>query len=58
MLSGIGTPGLIVILLALLLIFGPKKLPELGQSIGKTIREFKKATSDLTESTDPTEKKN
>lgn len=55
--SGIGTPGLIVILLALLLIFGPKKLPELGQSIGKTIREFKKAASDLTESADPTEKK-
>lgn len=55
--SGIGTPGLIVILLAVLLIFGPKKLPELAQSIGKAIHEFKKAANDLTESTDPTGKK-
>lgn len=52
---GIGTPGLIVILLALLLLFGPKKLPELGRSIGKTIHEFKNAAKDLTESADMTE---
>lgn len=46
--SGIGTPGLIVILLVALLLFGPKKLPELGNSIGKAIREFKKAASEIT----------
>ena len=47
--SGIGTPGLIVILLVAILLFGPKKLPELGASIGKTLREFKKASRDITE---------
>lgn len=47
--SGIGTPGLIVILLVAVLLFGPKKLPELGASIGKTMREFKKASREITE---------
>ena len=46
--SGIGTPGLIVILLVAILLFGPKKLPELGASIGKTLREFKKASREIT----------
>ncbi len=46
--SGIGTPGLIVILLMALLLFGPKKLPELGRSVGKTIHEFKQAAVDIT----------
>ena len=48
--SGIGTPGLIVILLVAILLFGPKKLPELGASIGKTLREFKKASREITAS--------
>ena len=47
--SGSGTPGLIVILLVAILLFGPKKLPELGASIGKTLREFKKASREITE---------
>lgn len=47
--SGIGTPGLIIILLVAVLLFGPKKLPELGASIGKTMREFKKASREITE---------
>ena len=47
--SGIGTPGLIVILLVAILLFGPKKLPELGASIGKTLREFMKASREITE---------
>ena len=47
--SGIGTPGLIVILLVAILLFGPKKLPELGASIGKTLREFKKPSREITE---------
>ncbi|MBX5449754.1 Sec-independent protein translocase subunit TatA/TatB [Thermogemmatispora sp.] len=39
---------LIVILLVALLIFGPKRLPEMGSAIGKSIREFRKGMSDLT----------
>ncbi len=44
---GLGTQELVVILLVLLLIFGGKKLPELARGLGKGIREFKKATSDI-----------
>ena len=39
---------LILILVAVLLIFGPSRLPELGSAIGKAMREFRKATTDLT----------
>lgn len=47
MLSNIGVPGLILILLFALIIFGPKKLPELGRAVGQTLREFKNSTQDL-----------
>ncbi len=40
----IGTAEIIVIFLVILLLFGGKKLPELARSLGKGIREFKKAT--------------
>lgn len=43
---------LIVILVVALLIFGPKKLPEMGSSIGKSIKEFKKGMSELTSPSD------
>ena len=43
----IGAPGVIVLILGALLIFGPKRLPELGEAIGKMIREFKKSVSDI-----------
>lgn len=48
MLSNIGVPGLILILILALIIFGPKKLPEIGKAAGQTLREFKKSTKDLT----------
>ncbi len=48
MLSNIGIPGLILILVVALVIFGPNKLPEVGRAFGKSIREFKKATEGLT----------
>ncbi|MGM8216397.1 twin-arginine translocase TatA/TatE family subunit [Bacillaceae bacterium W0354] len=43
----IGLPGLILILIVLLLIFGPSKLPEIGKAFGSSLKEFKKATNDL-----------
>ena len=43
----IGAPELIIILVIALLILGPGKLPEVGASLGKTIREFRKASSDV-----------
>lgn len=47
MLSNIGIPGLIIILVLALIIFGPKKLPELGRAIGTTLKEFKNSTREL-----------
>ncbi|MEK1832061.1 twin-arginine translocase TatA/TatE family subunit [Priestia megaterium] len=47
MLQNIGMPGLIIILVIALIIFGPSKLPEIGRAFGSTLREFKKSTRDL-----------
>ena len=47
MLSNIGIPGLIIILVLALMIFGPKKLPEMGRAVGQTLKEFKKSTKEL-----------
>jgi sec-independent protein translocase protein TatA len=49
MFSSIGIPGLILILFVILLLFGPKKLPELGRSIGDTLKNFKRSTRDMIE---------
>ena len=43
----IGFPEMLVILVVALIIFGPRKLPELGRSLGKSINEFKKASNEL-----------
>lgn len=48
MLSNIGIPGLILILVIALIIFGPKKLPEIGKAMGQTLKEFKNSTKELT----------
>ncbi len=45
--ANIGIPGLILILVIALVIFGPNKLPELGKAAGSTLREFKSATKGL-----------
>ncbi|ERI08413.1 twin-arginine translocase TatA/TatE family subunit [Aneurinibacillus aneurinilyticus] len=48
MLSNIGFPGLILILVIALIVFGPKKLPEIGRAFGQTLKEFKNSTRELT----------
>jgi sec-independent protein translocase protein TatA len=45
---------LIIILVIAILIFGPRKLPELGKGLGKSIREFKKAMEDINKDVDVT----
>lgn len=46
MIGGIGLPELLIILVIVLVIFGAKKLPEIGGGIGKAISNFKKATTE------------
>jgi TatA/E family protein of Tat protein translocase len=45
----IGAPELIIILVIALLVLGPGKLPEVGKSIGQSIKEFRKASTDVQE---------
>ncbi len=47
---GLGIPELLVIFVIALIVFGPKKLPELGKSIGRAMAEFKKASDEFQES--------
>ena len=55
-LRDIGALGVIVLIIAALIIFGPKRLPELGESIGKMFTSFKKSISGLTDENSSSEK--
>lgn len=46
---GIGPGELLLILILALIIFGPRRLPEIGRALGKSIREFRQASEELTE---------
>ena len=47
MFGSIGMPELIMIIMIALIIFGPRKLPELGRSLGRSLNEFKRASNEL-----------
>jgi TatA/E family protein of Tat protein translocase len=47
MFGSIGMPELVIILVIALIIFGPRKLPELGRSLGRSIGEFRRASNEL-----------
>ena len=50
MLGSVGLPELVVIFVIALMVFGPRRLPELGKAVGQTINEFKKGASGLRQS--------
>ncbi len=54
--ANIGIPSLILIIILALIIFGPKKLPEIGKAAGQTLREFKNSANDLISDGEPTDK--
>jgi TatA/E family protein of Tat protein translocase len=47
MFGSVGMPELMVIFVIALIVFGPRRLPELGRSLGRSISEFKRATNEL-----------
>ncbi|PTX58452.1 sec-independent protein translocase protein TatA [Melghirimyces profundicolus] len=47
MLANIGIPGVILILVLALILFGPSRLPQIGRAFGRTIKEFKDSTAGL-----------
>lgn len=47
MIQNLGIPGVLLILVIALIVFGPSKLPEIGRAFGSTLREFKNSTKDL-----------
>lgn len=47
MFGSLGLPEILFILVIALLVFGPRRLPEVGKTLGKAMREFRRATSDL-----------
>ena len=55
--ASIGVPGLIIVLVLALILFGPAKLPQLGKAVGETLREFKSSTKELMGDDDDDKKK-
>lgn len=49
---GLHMPELIIVLVIALLVFGPKKLPEMGSAIGKSIKEFRKGVNEISKDAD------
>src|SRR5438132_8397950 len=47
MFGSVGMPEMLIILVIALIIFGPRKLPDLGRSLGKSLAEFKRASNEL-----------
>src|SRR5437764_12196 len=47
MFGSLGLPELLMIFVVALIVFGPRRLPEIGRTLGKALNEFKKATDDL-----------
>lgn len=54
--SGIGAPGIILLVILALLLFGPNKLPELGRAVGRTFREFKDGAREIISEPEPAKK--
>jgi TatA/E family protein of Tat protein translocase len=54
--NGIGAPELIIILIIALIVVGPGRLPDVGSALGKSIREFRKAATDVKDATSLDEK--
>jgi TatA/E family protein of Tat protein translocase len=52
MFGPIGFPELVIILVVALIVFGPRKLPELGRSLGRSLNEFKRASNELRQTLD------
>jgi len=50
----IGAPELIIILIIALIVLGPGKLPDVAQSLGRSVREFRKAVTDVSDAANPT----
>ena len=57
MLFGLGWPEISVITIIAILIFGPKKIPELGSALGKTLRGFKEELKNPSDDTNPEDEK-
>jgi sec-independent protein translocase protein TatA len=57
MIGNIGLPELLLILLLVLLLFGSKRLPEVGRSIGMTLKELKRSASGVLDDEDKTQEK-
>ncbi|EFU38592.1 twin-arginine translocation protein, TatA/E family subunit [Paenibacillus vortex V453] len=55
--SQIGVPGIILLVILALLLFGPNKLPELGRAVGRTFREFKDGAREIIADDAPAKKK-